>query len=134
VRQLTEAGCTKVFREVASGALGDRTQLRRRLTQLKAGNMVLVTRLDRLARSTHDLLNTPATITDRGAGFRSLGDNPASEICRTLSAEIFQPNVFATWPSLAMQAQRRFTFALGLMLVSQAPLQRRAICLAKPVC
>jgi len=89
VRQLTEAGCTKVFREVASGALGDRTQLRRRLTQLKAGNMVLVTRLDRLARSTRDLLNTPATITDRGAGFRSLGDNPASEICRTLSAEIF---------------------------------------------
>ena len=89
VRQLTEAGCTKVFREVASGALGDCTQLRRLLTQLKAGNMVLVTRLDRLARSTRDLLNTPATITDRGAGFRSLGDNPASEICRTLSAEIF---------------------------------------------
>ena len=74
VRQLTDAGCTKVFREVASGALGDRAQLRRLLTQLEAGNVVLVTRLDRLARSTRDLLNTLATITDRGAGFRSLGD------------------------------------------------------------
>ena len=74
MRQLTEAGCTKVFREVASGALGDRAQLRRLLTQLEAGNVVLVTRLDRLARSTRDLLNTLATITDRGAGFRSLSD------------------------------------------------------------
>ena len=57
-----------------SGALGDRAELRRLLTQLEAGNVVLVTRLDRLARLTRDLLNTLATITDRGAGFRSLGD------------------------------------------------------------
>src|SRR6201987_4894392 len=74
VRQLTKAGCKKVFREVASGAKTDRAQLRRLLGQLDAGDVLMVTRLDRLARSTRDLLNTLAAITDRKAGFRSLGD------------------------------------------------------------
>ena len=74
VRQLTKAGCRKVFREVASGAKTDRAQLRRLLSQLEAGDVVTVTRLDRLARSTRDLLNTIAAIVDRKAGFRSLGD------------------------------------------------------------
>ncbi len=74
VRQLTKAGCAKVFREVASGAKTDRAQLRKALAQLDAGDVLMVTRLDRLARSTRDLLNTLATITGREAGFRSLGD------------------------------------------------------------
>ena len=74
VATLTAAGAAKVFREVASGAKTDGTQLRRALDQLEAGDVLLVTRLDRLARSTRDLLNTLATITDRKAGFRSLGD------------------------------------------------------------
>ena len=74
VRQLTKAGCKKVFREVASGAKTDRAQLRRLLGQLEAGDVLTVTRLDRLARSTRDLLNTLAAITGKKAGFRSLGD------------------------------------------------------------
>jgi DNA invertase Pin-like site-specific DNA recombinase len=74
VRQLTKAGCKKVFRETASGARTDRSQLRRALGHLDAGDVVMVTRLDRLARSTRDLLNILATVTDRKAGFRSLGD------------------------------------------------------------
>jgi DNA invertase Pin-like site-specific DNA recombinase len=74
VRQLTKAGCKKVFREVASGAKTDRAQLRRLLDQLDAGDVLTVTRLDRLARSTRDLLNTLAAITGKKAGFRSLGD------------------------------------------------------------
>ena len=74
VRQLTKAGCKKVFREVASGAKTDRAQLRRLLGQLEAGDVLMVTRLDRLARSTRDLLNTLAAITGKKAGFRSLGD------------------------------------------------------------
>ena len=73
-RQLAAAGCEKVFQEVASGAQTDRAQLRRLLDQLTTGDMVTVTRLDRLARSTRDLLNTLATITGKGAAFRSLGD------------------------------------------------------------
>ena len=64
----------KVFREVASGAKTDRPQLRRLLAEIGPGDVVTVTRLDRLARSTRDLLNTLAAITDKKAGFRSLTD------------------------------------------------------------
>jgi DNA invertase Pin-like site-specific DNA recombinase len=64
-----------VFRDVhVSGAKTDRAQLRRLLDQLEAGDVVTVTRLDRLARSIRDLLNTLATIAAKKAGFRSLGD------------------------------------------------------------
>ena len=52
----------------------DRAQLRRALDKLDADDVLLVTRLDRLARSTRDLLNTFAAIADKGALFRSLGD------------------------------------------------------------
>jgi len=74
VRQLTKVGCKKVFREVASGAKTDRAQLRRLLDVLDAGDVLTVTRLDRLARSTRDLLNTLAAITAKKAGFKSIGD------------------------------------------------------------
>jgi len=74
VRQLRAAGAQKVFRETASGAQTDRPQLRRALSQLTEGDVLSVTRLDRLARSTRDLLNTLATIAGKGAGFRSLND------------------------------------------------------------
>ena len=74
VRQLAKAGCSKVFRELASGAKADRTQLRKALDRLEAGDVLMVTRLDRLARSTRDLLNTLAAIAGKKAGFRSLGD------------------------------------------------------------
>jgi DNA invertase Pin-like site-specific DNA recombinase len=70
----TRAGCKKVFRETASGAQSNRAQLRKVLATLDAGDVLMVTRLDRLARSTRDLLNTLAAISDRKAGFRSLGD------------------------------------------------------------
>jgi DNA invertase Pin-like site-specific DNA recombinase len=74
VRQLRAAGAGRVFREVASGAKTDRAQLRLVLTKLAPGDVLTVTRLDRLARSTRNLLNTLAAITDKKAGFRSLGD------------------------------------------------------------
>src|SRR3954469_5724118 len=74
VTALTDAGAEKVFREVASGAKTDRSQLRRSINALGPGDVLMVTRLDRLARSTRDLLNTLATITGKKAGFRSLGD------------------------------------------------------------
>ena len=74
IAALTAAGAVKVYREVASGAQTDRAQLRQVLARLAAGDVLLVTRLDRLARSTRDLLNTLAAITGTGAGFTSLGD------------------------------------------------------------
>ena len=61
VRQLTKAGCKKVFRDVhVSGIKTDRAQLRRLTEALEPGDVLMVTRLDRLARSTRDLLNTLA--------------------------------------------------------------------------
>src|SRR5271167_1353373 len=62
VAALRKHGAGKVFREVASGAKTERAQLRRILDQLDDDDVLMVTRLDRLARSTRDLLNTPAAI------------------------------------------------------------------------
>lgn len=74
VAALLSAGAEKVFREVASGAKTARAPLRRAQAVLDTGDVLMVTRLDRLARSTRDLLNTLATITGKGADFRSLSD------------------------------------------------------------
>jgi DNA invertase Pin-like site-specific DNA recombinase len=74
VAALTAAGAVTVYREVASGAKTNRAKLRQVLARLAAGDVLMVTRLDRLARSTRDLLNTLAAITGKGAGFKSLGD------------------------------------------------------------
>jgi DNA invertase Pin-like site-specific DNA recombinase len=71
---LTQAGATQVFAEKQSGAMTDRTALARCLASLEPGDSLLVTKLDRLARSTRDLLNTLDTIAKAGASFRSLGD------------------------------------------------------------
>src|SRR5215831_19913183 len=64
----------KSFERWRASAKTDRAQLRRLLDQLEAGDVLTVTRLDRLARSTRDLLNTLAAITAKKAGFQSLGD------------------------------------------------------------
>jgi DNA invertase Pin-like site-specific DNA recombinase len=71
---LRGAGCAKVFSEKASGAKSDRAELRKVVSRLGEGDVLMVTRLDRLARSTRDLLNTLDEIAKRGAGFKSLVD------------------------------------------------------------
>jgi DNA invertase Pin-like site-specific DNA recombinase len=71
---LKAAGSEKVFSEKQSGAKTDRAALARVLAALDSGDVLMVTRLDRLARSTRDLLNVLATVSERGAGFRSLSD------------------------------------------------------------
>jgi DNA invertase Pin-like site-specific DNA recombinase len=71
---LKAAGAEKVLAEKVSGAQTDRKQLNKAIPALSAGDVLLVTRLDRLARSTRDLLNVLATVSERGAGFRSLAD------------------------------------------------------------
>ena len=72
--ELAAAGCAKVFAETASGTTADRPRLGRALEALDPGDVLVVTRLDRLARSTRDLLNVLATVAARGAEFRSLRD------------------------------------------------------------
>lgn len=74
VSELRAAGAINVFQEKVSGAVSERTQLKRAIDALVPGDVLVVTRLDRLARSTRDLLNTLATINEGGAGFRSLRD------------------------------------------------------------
>lgn len=71
---LQAAGCAKVFQEKVSGARADRAQLARLLKEIGSGDVLIVSRLDRLARSTRDLLNILDTLAGRGAAFRSLGD------------------------------------------------------------
>ena len=71
---LHAAGCAKVYAEKVSGAVTDRKALAKALSVLKEGDTLIVTRLDRLARSTRDLLNTLDTIAKKGAGFKSLAD------------------------------------------------------------
>jgi DNA invertase Pin-like site-specific DNA recombinase len=71
---LQGAGCAKIFAEKISGARSDRPQLAKALAALGEGDTLVVCKLDRLARSTRDLLNTLASISDRGASFKSLSD------------------------------------------------------------
>jgi DNA invertase Pin-like site-specific DNA recombinase len=71
---LRGAGCAKVFSEKARGAKTDRAELRKVVSWLSEGDVLVVTRLDRLARSTRDLLNTLDETAKRGAGFKSLAD------------------------------------------------------------
>jgi DNA invertase Pin-like site-specific DNA recombinase len=74
VAALKAAGADKTYSEKQSGAKTDRAALAKLLAALGAGDVLLVTRLDRLARSTRDLLNVLAAISERGAGFRSLAE------------------------------------------------------------
>jgi DNA invertase Pin-like site-specific DNA recombinase len=79
---LREAGATKVSSEKISGAVTDRPALAKAIATLSAGDVLLVTRLDRLARSTRDLLNVLDAIAKAGAGFKSLADTWADTTTR----------------------------------------------------
>src|SRR5215470_12922770 len=74
LEQLRAAGCLRVYREKASGARADRRQLQRLLKALVRDDTVIVTRIDRLARSTFDLFAIIQRIVDSGAHFRSLAE------------------------------------------------------------
>jgi DNA invertase Pin-like site-specific DNA recombinase len=70
--ELHRAGAVKVYREKVSGAATSRPQLTKLLRVISEGDTVIVTRLDRLARSTRDLLNILDRISKAGAQFKSL--------------------------------------------------------------
>jgi DNA invertase Pin-like site-specific DNA recombinase len=73
--ELHAAGCAKVYAEKISGARSNRPELAKVLKRLTTGDVLIVTRLDRLARSTRDLLNTLDDIAKCGASFKSLADS-----------------------------------------------------------
>jgi DNA invertase Pin-like site-specific DNA recombinase len=74
IGELEAAGCKRIYREKASGAKSDRVQLGKLLKAIEPGDVLIVTRLDRLARSTLDLLSILRRVTDAGAKFKSLKD------------------------------------------------------------
>ena len=72
--QLRSVGAEKVYSEKISGAVTDRPALAKAISALGNGDVLVVCKLDRLARSTRDLLNTLAAVGEAGASFKSLGD------------------------------------------------------------
>lgn len=91
---LKAVGCKRIFEEKVSGAKRDRPQLAALLDQLRDGDVVTVTRLDRLARSTRNLLDIAEQIGDAKAGLRSLAEpwadttSPAGRMVLTIFAGI----------------------------------------------
>ena len=73
--QLKAQGCSKIYREKASGAQPDRRELLKLLKAIAPGDVVIVTRIDRLARSTFDLFAIMKQIVDAGGQFRSWADH-----------------------------------------------------------
>src|SRR4051812_35895771 len=74
LEQLRSEGCGRIYRERVSGARGDRRELLKLLKAVAPGDVVTVTRIDRLARSTFDLFAIVKRIVDAGAQFRSLAE------------------------------------------------------------
>ena len=72
--RLIEAGCEKLFEEKTSGGRRKRPELERLLAELRADDVVVVTRLDRLARSTSELLRIAETIEEKNAGLQSIAE------------------------------------------------------------
>jgi DNA invertase Pin-like site-specific DNA recombinase len=91
---LTGAGCTRIYEEKLSGASRNRPQLGRLLDHVRSGDVVVVHRLDRLARSTRDLLDIAESIKEAEAGLRSLSEpwadttSPAGRMVLTVFAGI----------------------------------------------
>jgi DNA invertase Pin-like site-specific DNA recombinase len=72
--QLKAAGCRRIFEEKVSAATRDRPELTRLLDHIREQDVLVVARLDRLARSTRDLLEIAELLRDIGAGLRSIGE------------------------------------------------------------
>jgi DNA invertase Pin-like site-specific DNA recombinase len=72
--ELRAAGCAEVYCEETSDAKSDRTELTKILRKLERGDVFVVTKLDRLARSKNDLLHTLCALGERNIGVKSLGD------------------------------------------------------------
>ena len=74
LKSLKKAGCQKIFREKVSGFNRQRPEFQRMLDQIRPGDVIVVWKLDRLARSTRDLLNTMDTINEAGGKFQSISE------------------------------------------------------------
>ncbi|MDT3438349.1 recombinase family protein [Pseudofrankia sp. BMG5.37] len=86
VRALTDAGCARIFEDTASGSTTTRPKLDKMLEYARAGDVIVVWKLDRLGRSLRHLIDVISGLEERGVGFRSLTDGidtstPAGRLC-----------------------------------------------------
>jgi DNA invertase Pin-like site-specific DNA recombinase len=141
---LRKAGCKKIFREKVSGASRERPEFQRMFDQLRKGDTVIVWKLDRLARSTRDLLEVMETIREAGARFQSLSEpwanttTHAGKLIMTVFAGIaeFERDLIRERTSAGREVARRRGIHLGRpqkLNVEQINLARRLINEGKPV-
>jgi DNA invertase Pin-like site-specific DNA recombinase len=125
---LTAAGAERVFAEKVSGAVTDRKALAKALAACGPGDVLLVTRLDRLARSTRDLLNVLDAAGKAGAGFRSLADawadttTPHGRLMVTVLGDAFCASQNPPW----LRAGARDEFHLAAIVQSLKTLALRS--------
>jgi DNA invertase Pin-like site-specific DNA recombinase len=92
LQKLEQAGCKRVFQEKVSGARRHRPELTKMLEHIRQGDTIVVWKLDRLARSTRDLLEISDTLAQAGAGLKSLSEpwadttSPAGRMVLTVFA------------------------------------------------
>jgi len=84
IEQLGNAGCTRIYQETHTGYDRQRTQLAMLLRDISDADTLIVTSLDRRARSTHDLFDITRSLDDRGAHFKSLRE-PWADTTRPMS-------------------------------------------------
>lgn len=121
IDDLEAAGCNQVFADKVTGRHQNRPELQKMLNKLRAGDVVIVTRLDRLARSTRDLLALVEQIHETGATFKSLSEpwadttTPAGKMVMTIFAGVaeFERSLIAERTEKGRQEARKKGKHLG---------------------
>jgi hypothetical protein len=110
-QRLSAAGCEKLFEEKISGARRNRPKFEKLIEQLRTGDILVVTRLERLARSTSELLRIAERLTEKSAGLQSLDEPWADTTSPSRSAPLPGPSTSTRRRSTASSRDR------GLMLL-----------------
>ena len=143
-RALRETGCRRLYEEKLSGVRRDRPELGRLLDQVREGDVLVVTRLDRLARSTRDLLDVAERLRDAGAGLRSLAEpwadttSPVGRMVLTVFAGIaeFERALILSRTGAGREAAKQKGVRFGrppTLAPDQVALGRRLVAEGQPV-
>ena len=120
-RRLSAAGCEKLFEEKISGATRNRPELEKLIEQMRKDDILVVTRLDRLARSTSDLLRIAESLTEKSVGLQSLDEpwadttSPSGRMVMTVFAGIaeFERSLIISRTNDGRQAAKARGVAFG---------------------
>src|SRR5215203_1247732 len=126
---LAKAGCDKVFEETASGAKADRPLLKEALAYARAGDTLVVWRLDRLGRSLPHLIETVAALAARGIGFKSLTEQidtttPGGKLVFHVFGALADPKQLALARRLYQDGQTDIATICRTLGISRATLYR----------